>query len=190
MILEVNFSIKKPLQLNVKAFLLALICILPLSAFSQEWEIVKEGVNISFDGNGAEGTINDLTGNIVFDPSDLSNAKFEVFLDLNSLTTDNDLKTKHAKGDSWFDVMNYPTARFTSKSFEKTGADSYLVNGILNLKGVERKISIPFKFNSEKFTGTFQLNRQDFAIKGPFFSFTVGDDFKVYAEVPVRKSKD
>ncbi|WP_157976211.1 YceI family protein [Lewinella sp. IMCC34191] len=144
---------------------------------------------IHFSGGGAEGTFSGLTGEITFDPEDLSTARMDVSVEAATIATGNDLKDKHARGENWFDVENYPTISYRATDFERTGS-GYLANGTLTLHGVSKSAPIPFNFTktgkSGRFEGKLTVDRQAFGIEGPWLAFTVGDAFDVELTVPVR----
>ena len=172
--------------------LVAVMCILVITAFaylSINWNI-DPNYSIKFSGKKAEGTFSGLSGSIVFDKNDLTNSRFDVAVNANTIKTGNTTKDKHAKGDSWFDTEKYPQIKFTSTSFAKDG-NGYIVSGSLELHGTKKEIKIPFALieNNGKgtFIGSFKINRIDYGIKGNFFGFAVGNEFDITINVPVTK---
>jgi polyisoprenoid-binding protein YceI len=159
-----------------------------LFAFGLLWQILS-GYEVAFSGAGAEGTFSGLQGTIDFDPAMPEAAVFDVTIDAASINTGNDTKDKHARSDSWFATDNYPTIRLRSTRVSKSGS-GYQLTGLLNMHGVEKEISFPFTFTETvtgaEFTGSFTVSRKDFGIKGPWYGFTVGDDFTVQLKVPVQ----
>ncbi|MEM1216980.1 MAG: YceI family protein [Bacteroidota bacterium] len=149
---------------------------------------IAEDYSIQFSGRGANGTFSGLSGTIIFDPQNLATAKMDVSVDATTIETGNSLKDKHARGEDWFDVAQYPTITFASNSFSATDAKNYVVNGTLTLHGTARKVSIPFSFENNTFRGSITVNREDYGIDGPFISFTVADEFDVELVVPVTGS--
>ena len=169
-----------------------LTCFFALAAFttfSVNWNI-DPNYSIKFGGSKAEGTFSGLTGTVVFDPKNISSAKMDVSVAVNTIKTGNSTKDSHAKGSSWFDAEKYPSIQFSSTAFLPEGKN-YAVTGNLTLHGVTKKIVIPFQFSetNEKglFTGNFKVKRKDFGINGNFFGFAVGDDFAIELQVPVSK---
>lgn len=154
-----------------------------------EWDI-SDDYQVRFSGSGANGTFRGLTGTIIFDPAAPEQGRFEVALDARTIDTGNKVKDRHARGDSWFDVEQYPEIRFRSSQIKQLGIQ-YQVTGILTLHGVEKQITFPFTFsqqgNSGVFNGTFTVDREEFGIDGPFFAFTVGNDFEVNLNVPTTR---
>ncbi|WP_031528018.1 YceI family protein [Dyadobacter crusticola] len=130
----------------------------------KDWQIA-EGYTIRFDGKYARGKFNQLSGHISFDPASPESAKFDVTVDVNSIDTGIELKNKHAKSEKWFDAEQFPTIRFASEKVFATDS-GYVVEGDLTVRGIVKRIAIPFIFKSEQpgFYGTFKVNRGDFGI--------------------------
>ena len=139
-----------------------------------------------FDGRGAEGTFDQLKGTIQFNPAQLNAARMDVFVETAAINTGNSLQDSHARGKKWFDAETYPRISFVSKSFRQTNT-GYQVVGDLTMKGKTKEVSIPFTFKDNTFEGNFTVSRDAYGIEGPFFSFTVGDDFEVSLKVPVER---
>lgn len=151
------------------------------------WQIGAK-YSIAFSTSGVSGIFKTFSGNISFDDANLQTSRFDVTIDVNSINTGNGMQNKHAKGADWFDAAKYPSIRFTSKKFVKSGSN-FQVTGDLQMHGVTKEITIPFQFSkngsSGTFTGTFNVNRNDFKIgKG---GGDVGDVVKLTVSVPVTK---
>lgn len=146
---------------------------------------IAEDYSIKFDGGSIEGTFRGLEGEIVFDVDNLSAARFNVSVDASTISTGNKTKDKHARGDSWLDVENYPKITFTSEKVEKT-AEGYNVTGMFEVHGFKKSETIPFTFKDNVFNGNVTINRQEYGIEGPFLAFTVSNEFKVNLRVPVK----
>lgn len=171
------------------------LCVLlfaEIAAPAQEW-VIQDDYSVSFDGRGAEGTFRSLSGTIIFDPDDLSDASFDVTLDPATIDTGNNTKDKHARGDSWFHVEKYPKISFRSETISrKASVNGYTALGKLTLHGITMEAKIDFTFQQEGenravFDGKMSVNREAYGIEGPWLSFTVGDDFEVKIIVPVSK---
>jgi polyisoprenoid-binding protein YceI len=165
-----------------------------LTAFTlsiSNWDI-GTNYSIKFTGTKAEGTFSGLKGTVFFDQNNLPASKIDVSVDANTIKTGNDTKDKHARDDSWFDVVKYPTIRFTSSSFSKS-ADKIIATGTLELHGVKKQIQILFTFintgDKGTFVGDFKINRTDYGINGGMFGFTVGKEFTVTLKVPVSNNE-
>src|SRR5689334_18483319 len=129
--------------------------------FSLNWAITEK-YNITFSTSGVSGIFKTFTGSIAFDEQNLATSRFDVSIDVSSINTGNGMQNKHAKSSDWFDAAKYPTIKFTSKKFAKTGAN-YQVTGDLQMHGITKEVTIPFQFkkagSGAVFSGTFNVNR-------------------------------
>ena len=154
---------------------------------STNWAI-GEKYSIAFSTSGVSGIFKTFTGSISFEEQNLAASRFDLSIDVNSINTGNGMQNKHAKGTDWFDAAKYPTIKFTSKKFVKSGA-SYQVTGDLQMHGVTKELTVPFQFKKAGagavFSGNFKVNRNDFKIgdKGG----EVGDMVDLTVSVPVVK---
>lgn len=169
-------------------YAVSLITIFSLTAFSfqesNDWKI-SDGYAVKFETSYADGEFTAVRGNIFFDEGNLDSSKFDISLDVASISTGNSLKDKHAKKDKWFGAKKHPTIQFRSSSVSKTDT-GYEVVGNLELHGVKKKITIPFTFINNIFSGGFTLNRLDYKVgTDTGFSSVVGTDIKIELSVPV-----
>jgi polyisoprenoid-binding protein YceI len=168
----------------------AILILLVLSAFTAiqttKWKIA-EGYSIKFSSKDPSGVFKVFKGEIIFDEKSLDASKFNVFIDVNSISTGNGMKNKHAKSDKWFDVKQYPEIRFNSTKISKTNS-AYSVTGMLDMKGVKKEISFPFTFINNTFSGSFTIKRLDYNIgttKG--MAGKAAQELLVEISVPVTK---
>ena len=159
----------------------SLVAFTSLSLTSYE---IADNYSIKFDGRGASGTFSGLEGEIVFDENNLDAARINVSVDAKTINTGNTTQDKHARGDKWFDVVSYPNITFKSEKFKKT-AEGYKVTGMFEIHGFKKSETIPFTFEDNVFEGKIIINRHEYGIEGPFFAFTVSDEFEVNLRVPV-----
>jgi polyisoprenoid-binding protein YceI len=168
------------------------VVVLVSSAFmsvtaATEWKI-KEDYSIKFISDDPSGIFKTFKGTILFDEADLAGSKFNLTIDVNSISTGNGMQNKKAMTAEWFDQAKYPTITYVSDKVEKAGG-SYMISGKLKMKGVSKSYKIPFEFkkNGEngKFTGTFNVKRSDFKIGKP--GGAVPDIMKIEFAVPVVK---
>ena len=161
-----------------------------LSAFSfvaaTNWTI-GTGYQIKFTSNDPSGVFTSLKGDILFDESDLSGSKFNVIIDAASINTGNGMKNGHAKSDKFFDVKKYPNITFISSRIEK-GAAGYSVTGTLDMHGVKKEITFPFKFSNNTFVASFDIKRTDYNLGGTTGMMGhAATTLKVDVSVPVTK---
>ena len=153
---------------------------------SMDWKIA-DGYAIKFTGKDPSGAFTSMKGDISFDENNLSASKFNISIDANSITTGNGMKNHKAKNEDWFDVKKFPTINFTSSKISKT-TSGYEVVGILDMRGVQKQITIPFTFTNKTFVGSFDINRLDYGVgtdKG--MSGHASSVLKVDVSVPVTQ---
>jgi polyisoprenoid-binding protein YceI len=174
-----------------KFFPILALLILTGSAFAwiatQNWQIA-EGYSIAFSSADASGIFKEFKGTIAFDDQNQAGSEFDVTIETASINTGNGLQNKHAKSDEWFDAAKYPLIRYTSQKIVKTG-NAYTATGSLDMHGIKKAVSIPFTFQKTPaggiFAGSFNINRNDFAIGKP--GGDVGEQIKIDISVPVTK---
>jgi polyisoprenoid-binding protein YceI len=161
-----------------------------LSAFAWKtttnWKI-SDSYSIQFAGTDAEGIFKKMSGNVDFDASNLSAAKFSFTIDVASINTGNGMKNKHAVSDKWFDAENFPTLVFKSKSFSKT-ANGYTVSGSMTIHNITKEMTVPFTFNNNKVAAKFSVNRMDFKVGNmEGMSKKVSNEIKLDVSIPLNK---
>jgi len=126
------------------------------------WKI-SDNYAVKFNGGDPSGEFKGLKGNILFNPADLGNSKFETTVEVATINTGNGMKNTHAKSAMWLDAEKYPVIKFTSSAITKT-ADGYSANGTLDMHGVQKEIEIPFTFENNTFHGNIEVNRLDYNV--------------------------
>jgi polyisoprenoid-binding protein YceI len=158
-----------------------------VSITSQEWKI-KDDFSIKFTSKDPSGIFKDFKGTINFDENDLAASKFDLSIDVSSISTGNGMMNKKAQIEEWFDATKYPQIKFVSTKIEKS-ANSYSVVGSLKIKGIAKDIKIPLNYSKTidgaKFSGVFNVKRSDYKVghKGDI----VPDVMKIEFSVPVSK---
>ena len=115
-----------------------------------------------------EGKFGKFSAQLAFDPAQPSQGRVQVEVDLASIDTGSEEANDEVKSKGWFDVKNYPTARFVSSSVKSLGADRYEVAGKLTIKGRSKDVTAPFTYKSAgadgMFEGSLALKRLDYGI--------------------------
>ncbi|HWK59070.1 MAG TPA: YceI family protein [Parapedobacter sp.] len=167
-----------------------MVCLLLLSAFTSAyfvgWQVKEGDYAVKFSTKGASGTLKGLKGTIEFNRLDLANSKFDVTVDVNTISTGLGLKNRHAKAADFLDAEKYPTIRFASHTVTPT-ENGFVANGNLTIKDVTREIAIPFTFDGSGdegvFRGRFELKRTDYHLEKK----RIGEVIAVELVVPVSK---
>jgi polyisoprenoid-binding protein YceI len=125
-----------------------------------------------------EGLFTGIKGNITFNPSNLSNASFDVCIDASSINTENTKRDNHLKNKDFFQVDSFPTICFKSKSIVKS-KEGYNVTGDLTMLGSTLEITFPFTYSSKYLKASFGLERLDFGLGIDYGSFMVGKTVEI-----------
>ncbi len=118
---------------------------------------------------GAEfkGVFHKFTAVVNFAPEALTDARFDVEIDLNSLDTMDEDRDSTMRGADIFDGAHFPTAHYLTRSFAKT-ASGYTAIGALTLRGVTKDVPVDFQFaptaGGARLSGTAKLKRLDFGV--------------------------
>ncbi len=171
-------------------FIGSIALVFVLSAFTlatkEEWQLT-DGYSVRFVGKRINGFFHKLKGQVSFDENKLATSRVSLEVEVASITTGNSLKSWHAKRPKWFNAKKYPTITFVSNKFQKT-AKGFMVTGKLNMRGVEKEISVPFSFSNKIFFGHFSVVRSDFKV-GPMKGMgkMVSDTIQIDFTIPVTK---
>lgn len=117
-----------------------------------------------------------------------SNPEFSVNIQTASIDTQNNRRDDHLKSEDFFAVESYPTISFKSNSIEKTGENTFKLNGDLTMHGVTKPVTLEGRLNGIitderskklkaglKFTGT--IKRSDFNVGGSMAP--IGDEVDI-----------
>ena len=149
---------------------------------------IDKAYSIRFSTEGAEGTFRGLSGTIDYDPENPAAGRFDVSVPVETISTGNGAKDKHARGSSWFDGDDHPQITFKSELIRETKTGLEVI-GDLQMAGRTRSVTIPFTFEAGTpavFVGEFSVDRKNFGINGPLlFGGLVGRQVAVTLRIPV-----
>lgn len=147
------------------------------------------------------GSFNKFSGTVTTESEDFEDAEIEFSLDVNSISTNQEMRDNHLKNDDFFQADKYPTIDFKSTSFKKISDDSYALVGNLTMKGVTREVEVHAEFGGAskdnrgnlkagfEITGT--INRKDFGLTYNALTETGGlalsENIKLIANIQVAK---
>jgi cytochrome b561/polyisoprenoid-binding protein YceI len=140
---------------------------------SSQWIVDGSVSTIKFtatqSGAPFDGEFKNFTAVIVFDPETVT-GHVDVGIPINQMTTGSERDAEIGKPD-WFDVENFPMARFKAESFEKIAANQYVAHGTLTIRGVAKALDLPFTLDIQEgapkqveMKAEITLNRLDFGI--------------------------
>jgi polyisoprenoid-binding protein YceI len=120
------------------------------------------------------GRFNRFSGNFSYDEKNPAASKVSVDIDPASVDTNEAERDKHLRSKEFFDVDEYPTAKFVSTSFEQQADGNAVMKGELTLRGVTKPVTIavqpvghgkdPWGGYRRGFYGTTEIALADFGI--------------------------
>lgn len=137
------------------------------SAVSQ-WRVSPAQSYINWEtkwaGKSVTGRFNSFDANIRFSPTNLAASNVVVNIPANGFNSASPEARENLPMADWLNTRAFPTIRFESNSFTKTGSDTYVANGFLTLKGVKYRLALPFRLqntgaNSVIMTSQITLDR-------------------------------
>lgn len=119
----------------------------------KQWAMDKDHTTVSFGikhfFNTVNGTFNEYQGDFKFDPNNLKDSQFNFSIPASSIDTNNEKRDTHLRSEDFFFVEKYPNITFESTGFERKSGNNYLVHGDLTIRGITRKVSVPFEVTGE-----------------------------------------
>jgi polyisoprenoid-binding protein YceI len=120
------------------------------------------------------GRFNTFNGNFSYDEKKPEEARVAVTIDVASIDTNHAERNKHLRSPDFFDVKEYPQAKFVSTGYKPLGMDKGQLTGQLTLRGVTQPVTIevtqvgagadPWGGYRRGFYGTTSLTLADFGI--------------------------
>jgi polyisoprenoid-binding protein YceI len=125
-----------------------------------------------------DGSFGEMSGQIQFNPANLSASTLNVCINPATVNTDNEKRDEHLKNEDFFDVTKYPTICFESTRIEKNES-GYVAYGKLTLHRITKEIEIPFTYSKNEFKGTLNINRLDYNLGENTSTFMVADEVEI-----------
>jgi polyisoprenoid-binding protein YceI len=135
------------------------------------------GFSISHFVSKVPGSFTKFSGTIVVDRANLEKSSVEATIDITSITTANEKRDAHLKTPDFFDAAKFSTATFKSKSWKKTGEDTFDVTGDLTIKEITKEVILKTKLlgfgpgmKGAQLSGweaTTTVDKNTFDLKGP-----------------------
>jgi polyisoprenoid-binding protein YceI len=186
-------TLLSPLRLMLAALVAIAFVAAPAAAIPWKLDAAKSQLNFSGTQTGVpfKGRFTRFSAQIDFDPDHPETSHVVVVIDLASAVTGDTQRDGALPGADWFDIGQFPQAKFVSTAIRKTGADAYAATGTLTLRGVTKPIVLPFTLtiagNGAHAKGHLNLVRTSFAVgqgswsSGQWVALDVGVDVDVVA---------
>lgn len=149
------------------------------------WKINTKASSLSFTAtqNNAPvtGSFANFSGEIKFDPAQLSASQVHIIIDMDSVTASNADVANSLKTEDWFNPKSFPKSEFSAEKFTKIAEHTFQAEGKLTLR--DKSLPVVLKFDLDKFTqteahakGSASLQRTQFGVGQGEFAST--DDVK------------
>ncbi|EGF89922.1 prokaryotic cytochrome b561 family protein [Asticcacaulis biprosthecium C19] len=158
------------------------------------WTVDKAASSIRFatslEGDAINGSFGGYSARIDFDPEQLDKSRVKVTIDLASATTGNSDYDGTMKGPDFFNVPASPKAEFEAKSFTRKDATRYVAHGTLKLRGVSKKIDLPFTLTIKNgvadMTASVDIDRTAYGVGAGAYAGTDAVPAKVPVTIKLR----
>jgi polyisoprenoid-binding protein YceI len=164
------------------------------------WTMQKDASRIGFTAfqkeQPVEGSFAAFKAEIVFDEEELAASRVNVEIDAASIDTGHKDRDATLRGSSFFDVEEWPAARFESDELVHKGGNSYEAKGRLTMRDVTKDVTLPFELTIKdhpseqgvllaEADGEISISRLEFGIgQGEFASTsTVADKVVIRIEI-------
>lgn len=148
-----------------------------------------------------KGTFDKFDAVIMYDPENIENSSVDVSIDVSSINTKDDKRDEHLRSADFLDASNHPEITFKSDAIKKKG-EGYVAIGTLTIRGVSKKIELPFELNGPVTSpwgqvvlgieAEFELNRKEYNVNWNKTldngGLIAGDDVKVEINLEAKKS--
>ena len=136
---------------------------LSLNAQNYKINVDKALVEFNYVSEETTGTIKGVTGEISFNPSDLSSFKFEGNANVKSINTSNKMRDSHLNSAEYFHTELYPHISFKAKELAKKDGQ-FVLKGDMTIKDIVKNEEILFNFEDGAFSGRCVIYSNDYNI--------------------------
>lgn len=188
-----------------KVFLFLVAISISVASFAQtKWTVdpMHSFVNFSVRHMGisfVDGSFNKFDGTVEAAKADLTDAKINFTVDVNSVDTRVEPRDNHLKTDDFFNAEKYPKMTFESTSFKKRKGNNYELNGKLTIRDVTKDVKFNVVFGGTTkdqqgntkagFSANTTINRLDYNIKFDPTGMGVGKEIKISLNLEFAQAK-
>ena len=188
---------------NLLRKLILVLSIFPMLSIAEipSWKIVPNESSLTFTAtqNGAPvtGKFTNFSGEIYYDPNQLSQSHVKIMIDVGSITDAYNQLSDTLKTPDWFNVKAFPEAIFQSSHFTKTKDNTFQANGNLTIR--DKTLPVTLTFTQEEYSKTKAVIKGSALIKRTAFGVgqgewsdtkTVKDDVKINFTVTGTRNPD
>jgi polyisoprenoid-binding protein YceI len=143
------------------------------------------------------GRFADVSGTIVLDETDPTDARVEVTIGANSIDTQLARRDKHLRTADFFHVERFPALSFKSRAVEVIDRSQgrYRVIGDLTVRDTTREVQLDVQYRPEesrsasrrRFRATTTLNRRDFGLTWNRTLIQIADEARITLDVEATR---
>jgi len=149
-----------------------------------------------YDGVTFTGRFPEFETHLHFDPDDLASAHLDVSIALASAITGNRDRDSTLKTADFFNITQFARARYSAAHFRALGDNQYAADGTLELKGIEKPVTLTFTWTPASagvpaiLTGSATLKRLEFNIGSGDWknTGTIPDEVAIATKVRLRRA--
>ncbi len=188
-----------------KVFLFLVALSISVASFAQtKWTVdpMHSFVSFSVKHSGisfVEGSFKKFDGSFTSAKEDLTDAKIDFTVDVNSISTSVEMRDNHLKTDDFFNAEKYPNMTFESTAFKKIKGNTYALAGKLTIRDVTKNVVFAVTHGGNVtdakgvtkagFTATTNINRLDYNIKYDPTGAGIAKDIKVTVNLQFVQAK-
>ncbi|MCX2481952.1 YceI family protein [Pedobacter sp. MR2016-24] len=188
-----------------KVFLFFVALSISAASFAQtKWTIdpMHSFVNFEVKHMGisfVDGSFKKFEGTVDAAKPDLTDAKINFTVDVNSISTSVEMRDNHLKTDDFFNAAKYPTMTFVGSSFKKLKGNNYELSGKLTIRDVTKDVKFAVVYGGTAkdqqsntkagFNATTTINRLDYNIKYDPTGMGVSKDVKINLNLEFVQAK-
>jgi polyisoprenoid-binding protein YceI len=147
------------------------------------------------------GKFTKFSGTVTVDKDNPANNTIDATIDTTSFSTENEKRDNHVRSSDFLDAAKFPTIKFKSTSWKKTGDDTYDVTGDLTIKDVTKPVTLkvaslgfgPGMMPGQVVSGweaTTTIDKKQFhVIDPPMLDAALGDDVNIIINVEAGTMK-
>jgi len=173
--------------------------LLTTQAYAAAWHSIPDKSRLefvaSYEGAEALGQFSEFEVELICDQADGAPKSLQVDVDVSSASMGNADIDEAIAQPEWFDMKRFPNATFRSNRITAATGFGYQAEGVVSIKGVDRPLSIPFRWSgmaeNGEMKGEVSLSRVDFDIgSGEWASdSSIGHDVLVRFTVTLKNEK-
>ena len=164
-----------------KTIVVAAMALMGSSVFAQSaWKVDAVHSSVKFTVthlviSEVEGSFKKYDGSLTASKPDFTDAAINFTVDVNSISTDNEMRDKHLKSDDFFNAEKFPDMTFKGTGFKKVSGNKYVLSGNLTIRDVTKPVkfdvvyggTVKDAYGNTKagFKATGIINRFDYNLK-------------------------